>query len=324
MIPSFIPNRSIVAAPRFQIQPDSTLRWPPHYEITPGVAAMVPAFDRSFHFGDSLYEVTRTYDGVLFALEEHLDRLRASCVLASIPNIVDDTGPQSLRVMIERVCQKFFSIYGNQNIYLRITISAGLSDLNIDRKNTTPPYFMLFVKPLEDYPAWQFNDGLHYAFIKRPRNLKQALDPAMKSGNYLNNVLGLAEAKQSSADDAIFLNSSGHVTEGSTNNVYFVKDGNVHTPHFDCGILAGITRAFVSDICKKRNIPFHEGFYTAKDFFDADEVFMSSATKEIMPINRLNGNQVGTGHVGTLTKQLQTALRDKIAEYVKTGTSLYV
>lgn len=324
MISSFIPTKSLVAAPRFKIEPDGRLQWPPDYEITPGVEAMIPAFDRSFHFGDSLYEVTRTYDGVLFALEEHLSRLKASCELANILNIVDDEGPQSLRVMIANVCKKFFFIYGNQNIYLRITISAGLSDLNIDRKNTTPPYFMLFAKSLEDYPAWQFNDGLHYAFVDRPRNLKQALDPAMKSGNYLNNVLGLAEAKQSNADDAIFLNAKGQVTEGSTNNVYFVKDGSVHTPHFDCGILAGITRAFVGDICKKRNIPFHEGFYAAKDFFDADEVFMSSATKEIMPINRLNGNKVGTGHVGPLTKQLQTALRDKIAEYVKAGTSLYV
>lgn len=284
---------------------------------------MVSAFDRSFHFGDSLYEVTRSYEGVLFSLDEHMRRLCASAKLAMYEVPIDT---DMILSMVRETCRAFFRKFGNTDIYVRITVSRGAGDLNIDRSCSSEPYPLVFVKELEKFSDRLYQEGVHYAVVSRRRNLPSALDPAMKSGNYLNNVLAMSEARKMGAQDALMLNYQGFVTEGTTNNVYAVKDGEIWTAPLSVGILAGITRDWIFEICRAQGISIQEKLFTAADLVTCQEMFLSSATKEVMPITKLSGQPVGSGKPGPVTKKVHQGLKQLIAQYLKTHRteSLYV
>lgn len=312
-----IPKKALVALPDFQ-RPGLGV-----FEIVPPEKAFVPAFDRSFHFGDSVYEVARTYDGILFALEGHMRRLKQSAKLGLFEKF---PSTEVLLRMVRETCRTFFQMHGNMDVYVRVTVSRGSGDLNIDPRAAGEPYGVVFVKELEAYPEAHYEKGLHYAVVSRRRNLSSALDPAMKSGNYLNNVLAMAEATRMGAQDAILLNFQGFVTEGTTNNVFIVtREGAVWTPPLSVGILAGITREWVLDVCKTEGIEAQERLFTPQDMFDAREAFMSSSTKEVMPITRLNGRNVADGNPGKTTLKILAAYRKLVAEHVKRhrGESMY-
>lgn len=293
------------------------------FRIVAAEEARVSAFDRSFHFGDSLYEVTRSYEGVLFSLEEHMRRFIHSAELAMY-EVRPDT--DLIATMVRETCRAFFRKYGNRDVYVRIVMSRGIGEINIDRAVSSAPCYFVFVKELESYPTRLYTEGVHYALVDRRRNLQAALDPAMKSGNYLNNVLALAEAKKMGASDAIMLNYQGFVTEGTTNNVHMVKNGEIWTAPLSIGILAGITRDWIFEVCKKEKIPIQERLFTAADLYTADEMFLSSATKEVMPITTLSGRPVGKGKPGPVTQRLHKAFRTLIEDYTKKHKteSLYV
>lgn len=307
---STIPKKALVALPDFLDHPQiATTR---KFVIVPPEKALVPAFDRSFHFGDSLYEVTRSYDGILFSLGEHMHRLEKSAELAAFETRLDT---DLIVQMVRETCRTFFTKFGNTDVYVRITVSRGIGDLNIDRSCSSEPYPVVFVKALEPFPAQHYDQGVHYAVVSRRRNHPAALDPAMKSGNYLNNVLALAEAKKLGASDAIMLSHNGFVTEGTTNNVHMVKNGEVWTAPLSVGILAGITRDWIFEIGRREGIEIQERLYTEADLQAADELFLSSATKEVMPITKLNGHSVGDGKPGPVTKKLHQGMKQIIQEY---------
>lgn len=316
-VPTTIPKKALVALQ------DLMSPTPRLFKIVPPEEARVSAFDRSFHFGDSLYEVTRSYNGILFSLEEHLSRLKRSAELAmwETPPNVDE-----LLSATRDICRAFFSKFGNTDIYIRHMVSRGISDLNIDRKASSEPYSFIFVKALEPMAPKYYDEGLHYAVVSRVRNLPSALDPAMKSGNYLNNILAMAEARRLGADDAVILNYQGFVTEGTTNNIFAVKDGELWTPPLSVGILAGITRNWIFELCRREGIKYQERLFTAAELASCDEVFMSSSVKEIMPITKLTGRPVGNGKPGAVTRQLHAAFKDLVAEWCKkrASESLYV
>lgn len=293
------------------------------YSIVSPEEAKVSIFDRSFQFGDSLYEVTRSYDGILFALDEHMRRLDRSADLAMYEVKPDY---DLIMTMVRESCRAFFRKFGNRDVYVRVTVSRGMGDLNIDRSYSTPPYSFVVVKELEPFPQHQYTQGMHYAVVSRRRNHPGALDPAMKSGNYLNNVLAMAEARKLGASDAIMLSHQGFVTEGTTNNVYAVKNGEVWTAPLSVGILAGITREWVSEICKKNGIAFQERLFTETDLWSAQEMFLSSATKEVMPITKLNNKPVGDGKPGPITQKLHEGMKEVIRDYCnkRRAESLYV
>lgn len=296
---------------------------PRAFKIVPPEEARVSAFDRSFHFGDSLYEVTRSYNGILFSLEEHLRRLKRSAELA-LWEVAPNT--DELLDATRTICKAFFNKFGNTDIYIRHIVSRGLSDLNIDRRYSSEPYSMIIVKELVAPPAKLYDQGLHYAVATHRRNLPSALPPAMKSGNYLNNIFGMVEARRIGADDAVMLNHQGFVTEGTTNNVYIVKNGAVWTAPHSVGILAGITRDWIFDLCRREGIEIQERLFTAQDAATADEMFLSSSIKEVMAITRLHGQPIAGGQPGPITKRLNVALRNLIAEYCRkhASESLYV
>lgn len=296
---------------------------PEAYKIVPPEQATVSVFDRSFQFGDSLYEVTRTYDGIMFSLDEHTRRLKRSAELAMWEEMPDT---DRLLEMTKETCRAFFRKFGNIDVYVRWTVSRGLGDLNIDRRVSSKPHCLVFVKELGSVPQSTYEQGMHYAISERRRNLPSALDPAMKSGNYLNNILAMAEARRMGADDALMLNYQGFVTEGTTNNVYAVKNGEVWTAPLSVGILAGITREWIFQLCKNEGIAIQERLFTRAELEQCEEMFLSSSIKEVMAITKLNGQPVTGGKPGAVTKRLGVALKKLISEYCEKHRteSLYV
>ncbi len=303
-----IPEKALVALPDFR-NPGSLT-----FKIVPPEDAFVPAFDRSFHFGDSIYEVTRTYEGILFALDEHLRRLKHSAKLGMYEKFPDTS---HIVHVVRETCRAFFRKFGNTDVYMRITVSRGQGDLNIDPQYASDPYTLIFVKEL-DRPAKDFYEkGVHFAIVTRRRNAPVALDPAMKSGNYLNNVLAIAEASRLGAQDALMLNLRGFVTEGTTNNFFAVKNGIVLTAPLSAGILAGITREMIFEVCSKSGIELQERLFTEAELGSCAEMFLTSSTKEVMPITTLSAKPVGDGRPGPITKRIHEDLKSAIRAYVE-------
>lgn len=263
--------------------------------IAPETETVVPVLDRGFLFGDSVYEVIRTLSGAPFAWEEHLDRLWQSA--AGIRMRLD----LDRRTVVQRIVDTLARA-GNAESYIRIVVSRGAGSApNIDLAHApATPCWLVMVRalaPIDGVPV-------HLARVERLRNDRRALDPAVKSGNYLNNVLGLAEARDRGATDCLFLNAEGHVTEASTSNVFAVVRGTVCTPPLDSGILAGVTRAMLLDWCRAQGIPVAERNLTAAEFAAADEAFLSSTLRSVSPVLSLDGRPFGNGTAGALTMRI--------------------
>ncbi len=278
------------------------------FQILAGEDTHVSAFDRSFHFGDSLYEVARSYDGILFAFDDHVARLRRSASLAHFEELPD---LDQLAEMVHTACQEFFLRYGNVEVYVRTTISRGVGDVNIDRRTSGRPYALVIVKDLRSQPGVG-DQPQRWVVAQRRRNLVTALDPAMKSGNYLNSVLALAEAQSYGADDALMLDHRGYATEGTTSNFFVVKQGELWTAPLSIGILAGVTRAQVIETCRDLAIPVRERLLSRYDLQHVDELFLSSSTREVQAIVALDGHPVADGAPGPVTQRISAGLRARI------------
>ena len=269
--------------------------------LVPEEKAVVPVLDRGFLFGDSIYEVAETIGGVPFALPEHLERLHASADSLLMRLAFDD---RTLSVRIKET----LAAAKNPESYVRIIVSRGVGTApNIDVAYAQGPCtVVIMVRPR---PNLGVGEG-HLAFVSRLRNDRRALDPASKTGNYLNNLLGLIEAKNSGAQDAIFLNSAGYVTESSTSNIWMAKDGAVFTPPLHSGILAGVTRKLIFDCCKQIGMRCEERDITRQQLLRAPEVFLSSTLKHVYPITKIDDQPIGKGQAGTTTLKLAEAFRN--------------
>lgn len=261
--------------------------------ILPESEAAVPVLDRGFLFGDSVYEVIRTRDGgVPFAWPEHLERLRASATGLAMELDLSDT-------QIMRRVKETSAAAGLDEAYIRIIATRGTGTApNIDLACAPGPCtWVVFVRPLPDAAA----APARLALVDRRRNHRRALDPAVKSGNYLNNVLGLAEAKAAGATDCAFLNQEGRLTEASTSNLFVARAGAIHTPPLREGLLAGITRQLVIDACAADGLAVRETELAADDLTAADEIFLTSTLRDVAPVVALDNRPVGAGEPGPLT-----------------------
>ena len=266
--------------------------------ITPEQDARIPVLDRGFLFGDSVYEVMRTRDGVPFAWPEHFERLRASADGIALPIEQSDTD-------LMRTVKDTLRAAGNAESYIRVIISRGTGTApNIDLAYAPgPPTCVILVR---DLPPVK-DTTVRLAVIPRRRTDRRALDPAIKSGNYLNNLLGLAEAKASGATDCLFLNNDGQVTEASTANFWLVEDGAVRTPPLGAGLLAGITRRLLFEMAAERGFDLAEAELTATELASADEMFLSSTLRNIVPVTHVDGRPLRDGRAGPVTRELATA-----------------
>ena len=248
--------------------------------ITSEEDARIPVLDRGFLFGDSIYEVVRTHGGVPLTWSEHWARLQISA--HDLLMQLDLSEAQIAKRVAETLQQA-----GHGDSYVRIIVTRGTGDApNIDLAYANrAPRWVILVRPLQ----LAVGKPVNLYLVDRLRNDRRALDPATKSGNYLNNVLGLAEAKAKGATDCVMLNADGSVTEASTSNLFARVDGVWCTPPLDAGILAGITRGMLLEFLPQAGERAEERRLTRADLESAEEMFLSSTLRDIGPVTHLNG-----------------------------------
>jgi len=274
--------------------------------ILPADQAGVPILDHGFLFGDSVYEVVRTANGRSFMLKEHLDRMRISAAMIYFELPWSDAE-------IERRLQELRSRLGTDECYFRIIATRGPGPISLLPDGCDRPGLYLIASDLIRYPERLYADGCAVAVVHRLRNDPRALDPAAKTGNYLNNMLGMIEAKEAGADDALFLNLDHHLTEATTSNVWVVESGGVLTPPLADGILQGITRDWILKTLPAAGVKVEEATIDLERLLAADEVFLSGTVKGIMPVARIDGRRVGAVRPGPVTRVAMDRYADALA-----------
>ncbi len=263
--------------------------------------AKISVFDRGFLYGDSVYETIGTSGGRLFAVEEHLVRLERSAARIGLR-----VPP---RAEIERAIAETLAAAGNEESRVRVMLTRGAGKLDLDPASVDDPQLVVIVFPLGPPTSEMYARGVSAAIVSVTRNNPQAIDPAVKSGNYLNNILALGEARRrSGAYEAILCSSDGTVAEGASSNIFAVRGGVVRTPPLDVGILDGITRAKVIGLCRQAGIAIEEARISPEELRAADEVFITSATRAVLPVTRLDEQPVGAGVPGPCTRRLMELL----------------
>ena len=259
--------------------------------------AFISIFDHGFLFGDSIYEVVCTNKGNPCFLDEHLKRLYAS---ASGISLKISHSPTEIKKQIQITLDSA----KNHESYIRIIVTRGVGEVDIDPSSCFNPNIIILVKEIPQISIESYEKGISVALVSIKRNSRDSLNPAVKTGNYLNNVLARIEAKRMGAEDAIMGNSMGQLTEGTTSNLFFVKEGRLLTPIKECGILSGITREKIIQLANKNSIALKEGKWPSEDLFKAEEIFLSGTVKKIIPVTVLDGRPVGKGIPGPITQKL--------------------
>jgi branched-chain amino acid aminotransferase len=270
--------------------------------VVPADEARVSVLDNGFAFGDSVYEVLRTYGGAAFAPGRHFRRLRASAARLGIPVPGSDA---SLLAQIDALLARA----NDPESYIRIVLSRGLGDCSYSFDEVQGPTLVMIQKALTRHPSWHYESGIKVAAVDVRRNHPRALDPAIKSSNLLNNILAVREAQARGAEEPVLLNQEGFVAEGASTNVFLARDGSVLTPPLSAGILAGITREIVLELLPTLGIPFREEPLRLGDLVAADEVFVTSTTREVVPVARIDDAAIGEGAPGPLTRRVMDAFR---------------
>jgi branched-chain amino acid aminotransferase len=267
--------------------------------------ARVSVLDRGFLYGDSVYETIGTMYGRLFAMRDHLDRLERSATRIGLR-----VPPRS---EIEAAIGQTVAAAGNQETRVRVMLTRGVGKLDLDPASCDDCRLVVIAFPLGAPTPEMFEKGVSVAIVSVTRNSPRAIDPAVKSGNYLNNVLALGEARRSGgAYEAILCADDGSVAEGSTSNVFAVIGGQLCTPGADVGILDGITRAKVLELARGAGITVAERRIQPDELRGADEAFLTSATRGVLPITTIDGRPVAAGAPGPVTRRLM-ALYDGLA-----------
>ena len=265
--------------------------------------AMAPLYDHGLLYGDGLFEGIRTYNGKVFKLDEHLDRLYFSCKALAITMTV----PQpDLRAAVLALCKS----NDHRNGYIRLTVTRG-TGLGLDPSHLTgPPNIYISNEQLSLYPADLYENGLVMVTASTRLPAPQIIDPRIKcTGKYANNVQAKLEANMRGAGEAVMLNQQGYVAECTGDNIFTIKNGVVHTPPpYACG-LQGITRDTVIDLARTNGIPVEETMMTLYDVYVADECFLTGTGAEVIPAVELDGRPLGSGKAGEITKKIIALFR---------------
>ena len=269
--------------------------------------AKISVFDRGFLFGDSVYEVTRTYDRKVFLWDEHYDRLKKSSTKIGMHL------PFS-KVFLKNEIEKTMERLQNKEVFIRVIVTRGEGGFSLDPSTLTENNLIIMIKEMTRYPECWYRDGVHVIIANTHRTNKDSLDPAIKSGNYLNNVMAYMEAAAQNVYDSVMLNSEGYVTEATTSNIWVVKGNEVITPPLKAGILEGITRKTVIKLAKENEIKIVQRNFLPAELINGDECFLTSSTKEIVPITKIDGHPVGDGGPGPTTKKIHELYRSFISQ----------
>ncbi len=270
--------------------------------VVPAAEARVSVLDNGFAFGDSVYEVLRTYGGSAFEPGRHFRRLRASAARLGFEV------PSSDADLLRQV-EALLARAGEGESYLRIIVTRGVGDCSYDFSRVAGPTVVMIQKALASYPVRHYEEGIRVAAVGIRRNHPRALDPAIKSSNLLNNILAVREAQARGCDEPLLLNHEGFLAEGASTNLFIVWEGALMTPPLSAGILAGITREVVLELVAGLGIACHEKPLHKDALLGADEAFMTSTTREVVPVRQVDEDLIGDGRPGPYTCQIMDAFR---------------
>jgi len=277
--------------------------------ITPEDQAVVPVFDHGFLYGEGVYEVCRTYRGRPFLLDRHLHRLRTSAGLIAL-TVPHSDGEFETRISDTMAAAGLFPWRtGGADAYIRLLLTRGVGELTYDPAATPTPTLVIIARPHKTPDPRIYEDGVGVSIVSIQRNAPAALNPLIKSNNLLNNALAMQHALAHGGFEAVMRNARGELAECSQSNLFVVSGGVVRTPPLESGLLAGITRQFVLELCRDEGVVAEEVTLHDADLLEADEAFITSSTREIVPVARVDHTTIGGGKPGSLTKQLIAAFR---------------
>ncbi len=262
--------------------------------------AKISVYDHGLLYGDGVFEGIRVYEGKVFRLKEHVDRLFESARAIKLDI------PMSREQMSDAI-QKTVEANSKHNGYIRPLVTRGAGTLGLDPRKCTDPQVIIIVDDIVMYPPEVYENGLELATVATIRNHPAALNPRIKSLNYLNNIMAKVEGQQAGCLEALMLNHKGEVAECSGDNVFIVKSGVLKTPPTDAGILEGITRKAVIELAQKAKIPVQETALTRHDIFAADECFLTGTAAEVIAVVKCDGRPIGNGKPGPITRRLREA-----------------
>jgi len=277
----------------------------------PRSEAKISVFDRGFLYGDGVFEGIRAYQGRVFRLDQHVDRLyRGAKAIMLEPPLT----PEELKDIIGDGVRR----NGGGDCYIRVVFSRGEGDLGLDPRNChTPATVVVIVDTIALYPRAAYEEGLEIISCVTRRNLATALNPQIKSLNYLNNILAKIEVGRAGAHEGLMLSDAGYVVEATGDNVFICKDGELVTPPPHAGILEGVTRQVVLELAAELGLVCRQEMLTLYDVYSADECFLTGTAAEIVPVAKVDGREIGNGRPGAIAKRLMARFREvTVAESV--------
>jgi branched-chain amino acid aminotransferase len=268
--------------------------------------AVISVFDHGFLYGEGIYETLRTYNGRPFLFERHVRRLRNSAAMMALDiPFTDDQLAEQIRDTSAAT-----NLDGLE-AYIRVLVTRGVGELTYDIKATPTPSVVIIVKPLPEPPQEWYEDGVRVALVDVVRNHPASVNPMIKSNNLLNQALAGQEAIRRGAFEGVMRNYRGELTECTTANLFVVKNGTALTPPLDSGLLPGITREFLFEVGREEGVAVREQVLRDDDLLSADEAFLTSTTREAVPIVKVDDRTIGSGKPGAVTKKLLKGFRDR-------------
>ncbi len=269
--------------------------------------AKISVYDHGLLYGDGVFEGIRAYSGRVFRLNRHVDRLYDSA--RSIHLQVPISKGDMSRAIIETLGVNRLS-----DAYIRVIVTRGAGSLGLDPRKTTDPQVIIITDAISLYPAELYDHGLKIVTAGTMRNHPSALNPRIKSLNYLNNIMAKIEGTNAGCLEALMLNHKGEVAECTGDNIFIVRRGELLTPSVDAGILEGITRDAVIELARAASIPVFERAMDRHDIYTADECFLTGTAAEVIPVVECDGRAIGTGKPGPVTQDLRNRFHKLVRE----------
>ena len=282
--------------------------------ITGEREAVIQVLDHGFLYGEGVYEVMRTYERKPFLYGAHIDRMRRSAGMIDLAVPFTDA---ELLARIDETAGVFEAAQGEagrgKEMYIRVLLTRGVGQMTYDPAACPDPTLVIIIKPQVNPPPEAYEKGVKVILVSVVRNHPFSINPLIKSNNLLNNALASQFPMRQGGFEAIMRNYRSEISECSQSNLFVVKDGAVRTPPIEAGLLAGITRAFVFDVGRACGVPVSEATLHDDDLFSADEMFLTSTTREIVPIVTVNDSSIGDGAPGPVTRRLLAEFRRQVA-----------
>lgn len=276
-------------------------------KMVPEKKAVVSVFDHGLLYGDGVFEGIRSYNGRVFMLDEHVDRLYRSAKAIALEI------PMPRKAMSDAVV-KTCKVNGTMDGYVRLVVTRGVGTLGLNPFSCKKPQVFIIAASIQLYPKDLYEKGMSIVTVPTVRNLAEAVNPNIKSLNYLNNILAKIEAINAGTPEAIMLNARGFVAEATGDNIFAVKGRTLMTPPSDSGVLVGITREVVMQLGRQEGLEVCERTMTRYDLYTADEVFLTGTAAEVIGVAQIDRRRIGEGRPGKVTRLLTRRFRSFAAE----------